>query len=578
MIAASSMVSGAGYTLRWPNATLPTVWAHNSRRLGDALAVSHWADGKITHRYSWRALFDEAARVARWLRTLGVTRGQVCALLLRPDPAFYPLYMGVVLAGAIPSVVAYPNERLHPQKFRDGLQGMAARSGLDWILTDAELHGRFADLLDAPNIRVAFVNEAAWKSCRPLDTVDAESASTDDTCLLQHSSGTTGLQKGVALSHRAVLEHAHRYGNAINLTARDSVASWLPLYHDMGLIAAFHVPLAFGIPIVQLDAFAWVVRPGELLHAIAHEHATLCWLPNFAFNLIADRVRTNEIPVNACASLRLITSCSEPVRQSSIGHLLEKLRPFGLHATCIGASFAMAETTFAVTQTPIGTAPLVEQVSRAKIANGSAVIATVDEPVRACVSSGKAISGCDVRVVDGGGTRLDDGTVGSIEVRSVSLFTGYRHNEAATARVFRDGWFVTGDMGYLRQGELFVIGREKDLIIVAGKNIYPEDVEDAVGRVDGVTAGRTVAFEIDDEQRGTGQIAVVVETAEQSLLELKALRGRVARVGTDFDVPINHVFFAQPRWLIKSSSGKLSRKDNGARALVELEDVIWKTI
>ena len=132
-------------------------------------------------------------------------------------------------------------------------------------------------------------------------------------------------------------------------------------------------------------------------------------------------------------------------------------------------------------------------------------------------------------------------------------------------------------MDYCPGGELFVIGREKDLIIVAGKNIYPEDVEDAVGRVKGVTAGRAVAFEIDDEQRGTGQIAVVVETAELSLAELKALRSRVARVGTDFDVPINHVFFAKPRWLIKSSSGKLSRRDNGARAMAELEDVIWKT-
>lgn len=577
MIPEFSSESGFGLALQLPNATLPAVWAENARRLCDALAVSHWADGKVIHRYTWRALFDEARQVASWLRTLGVARGQVCAMLLRPDSTFYPLYMGVVLAGAIPSVVAYPNERLHPQKFRDGLQGMAAKSGLDWILTDAELHARFAELLNAPDIRVALIDDTTWKTCQLLDVTDVAIASPEDMCLLQHSSGTTGLQKGVALSHRAVLQHAHHYGQAIGMSPRDSVASWLPLYHDMGLIAAFHVPLAFGIPIVQLDAFTWVVRPGELLQAIAHERATLVWLPNFAFNLIADRVRTSEIAADACVSLRLVTSCSEPVRQSSIERFIEKLSPFGLRSTSIGASFAMAETTFAITQTPIGTAPVVEHVSRATIANGAAVIAIDDEPARACVSSGQTISGCDVRVVDADGVQSSDGAVGSIEVRSVSLFTGYHHNEAATSRVFRDGWFVTGDMGYRRKGELFVIGREKDLIIVAGKNIYPEDVEDAVGRVEGVTAGRTVAFEIDDEQRGTGQIAVVVETAEQSLAELKALRSRVARIGTDFDVPINHVFFAEPRWLIKSSSGKLSRKDNGARAIAELEDVIWKT-
>lgn len=577
MTADISHASMFGAALHSPNATLPAVWAANAERLADTLAVSHWADGRITHRYSWRELYHDATRVASWLRSLGVTRGQVCTLLLRPDATFYPLYMGVVLAGALPSVVAYPNERLHPQKFRDGLQGMAAKSGLDWILTDAELHARFADLLDAPTIQIALVSEAPWKTFAPLSAGETVAARRDDTCLVQHSSGTTGLQKGVALSHRAVLEHAHRYGQAIALSAGDSVASWLPLYHDMGLIAAFHIPLAFGIPIVQLDAFAWVVRPGELLNAIAHERATLCWLPNFAFNLIADRVRNSEISADACQSLRLVTSCSEPVRHSSIERFVAKLAPFGLKDTNVGASFAMAETTFAITQTPVGTAPAVEHVSRAAIATGLAVVASHDEPARACVSSGQVISGCQVRVVDTNGAQVSDGIVGSIEVQSVSLFDGYRHNESATAKVFRDNWFVTGDMGYVRNNELFVIGREKDLIIVAGKNIYPEDVEDAVGRVDGVTAGRAVAFEMDDEQRGTGQIAVIVETAETSLLELKALRSRVARVGTDFDVPINHVFFAEPRWLIKSSSGKLSRKDNGARAMAELEDVIWKT-
>ncbi|MEO7998575.1 MAG: AMP-binding protein, partial [Gemmatimonadaceae bacterium] len=520
-----------------------------------------------------------ACRVASWLKSLGLQKGQVCALLLQPTPAFYPVYMGVVIAGAIPSVMAYPNERLHPQKFRDGLQGMVANSGLDLMITDGELFARFSDLLDATSTDIALVNDWPWKELPPFVMDEDSRAAATDTCLLQHSSGTTGLQKGVALSHRAVLEHAHRYGKTIALTNSDSVATWLPLYHDMGLIAAFHVPLVHGIPIVQLDAFAWVVRPGELLQAIASEKATLCWLPNFAFNLIADRVRDRDIPPNACESIRLITSCSEPVRYSSIQQLVRKLAPHGLRTTAIGASFAMAETTFAITQTPIGTSPVVEFVLRTRIASGAAELAIGEggEATRACVSSGQVISGCAVRVVNASGDVARDGAIGSIEVQSVSLFNAYRHNEAATTKAFRDDWFVTGDVGYLRTGELFVIGREKDLIIVAGKNIYPEDVEDAVGRVEGVAAGRAVAFEVDDEERGTGQIGIVVETSETDVTTLKALRSLVARIGTDFDVPINHVFFAPPRWLIKSSSGKLSRSANAARALAELEDVIWKT-
>lgn len=560
-----------------PADTLGGAWAHHAARRPEALAVSHWADGSISHRWTWGALFDSALRAATWLRDCGVRRGQVCALLLQPDAHFFPLYMGVVLIGALPSVIAYPNERLHPQKFRDGLQGMAARSGLDWMLTDPKLWSGFSELLSDSAVRVAMVDVEEWTRSAPARQTDLASSEPDDTCVLQHSSGTTGLQKGVALSHRAIVAHANRYAKAIALHASDSVVSWLPLYHDMGLIAAFHIPLAFGIPLVQLDAFAWVVRPVELLKAIAHERGTLTWLPNFAFNLLADRVRTSDIPANACKSLRLVTSCSEPVRQSSIARLLEKLAPYGLAPRNIGASFAMAETTFAITQTPLGRPPIIDVVSRSALGAGVARAPEAGEAQRACVSSGALIDGCAVQIVNVAGELLAEGNVGNIEVQSVSLFAGYQHNKAATARVFRDGWFVTGDIGYLRGGELFVIGREKDLIIVAGKNIYPEDVEDAVGGVDGVTSGRVVAFEVDDEQRGTGQIGVVVETAVEVHEVLLELRSRVARVGNDFDVPINHIFFASPRWLIKSSSGKLSRRDNGQRALNELQDPLWKT-
>lgn len=568
-----SVSAGSRATL--PGQTLPALWRAHARTHPSRLAVSHWHEGAITHRYTWGALYDDARRAARWLQQTGVQPGQVCALILPPEPRFFALYMGTMLLGAIPSVLAYPNERLHPDKFRAGLEGMAQRSGLDWLVTEGPLLEHMAAQLSHTSIRMAAL-DAAWLATTPLDDHDVFAASAVSTCLVQHSSGTTGLQKGVALSHRAIIDHAVRYGAAIGISDRDSVATWLPLYHDMGMIAAFHVPLAFGIPIVQLDAFAWVVRPGELLQAVAAERATLVWLPNFAFNLLADRVRVRDLPPDACASLRLITSCSEPVRQSSIERLIATFGPYGLRATAIGASFAMAETTFAVTQTRLSMPPTVERVSRAAIGTGVARIAEGDEPARECVSSGVPIDGCAVRIVGADGEPLADGAVGGIEVRSVSLFNGYSHNPEATARVFRDGWFVTGDIGYVRGAELFVIGREKDLIIVAGKNIYPEDVEDAVGAVEGVTKGRVVAFEVDDEQRGTGQIGVVVETDETEPATLLALRSRVARVGTDFDVPINHIFFARPRWLIKSSAGKLSRRDNGVRALAELEDLLWK--
>ncbi|MEO8453195.1 MAG: AMP-binding protein, partial [Gemmatimonadota bacterium] len=522
-------------------------------------------------------LVAAADRAASWLSELGVQPGDVCAIVLPSDPLFFAVYMGVVFAGGLPSVLAYPNERLHPAKFQNGLRGMAAKSGLQWMVTDAALWERLASLVADSPIRIGLVDPELFERGGSSVPIQLPQVLPDQPCLLQHSSGTTGLQKGVTLSHRAILEHAIRYGRSIAVTASDGVASWLPLYHDMGLIAAFHLPFLYGIPVVQLDPFEWVLRPAELLQAVAHERSTLCWLPNFAFNLLADRTRDRDIPPGACETLRLVVSCSEPIRASSIRRLLTRLAPYGLRSGAVSASFAMAETTFAVTQTRPGEAVTTEQVSRSGLAQGIARPPADGEPVRECVSSGVPIDGCAVRITGPGSGVVPDGVVGAVEVTSVSLFEGYRNDPDRTGSAFRGAWFVTGDVGYLRDHELFVIGREKDLIIVGGKNIYPEDVEDALAKVEGVIPGRVVAFEMDDDALGTGRIAVVVETEEAGREARLGLRSRVVHVGAEFDLSISSVFIAPPRWLIKSSSGKLSRRENGARAVEQLEDPIWTT-
>jgi fatty-acyl-CoA synthase len=557
--------------------TLPTVWRRHAREIPDTVAISHWSSGGVTHRYTWSDLVSEAEASAAWLIRSGVRQGDVCALVLRPAPRFFPIYMGVMLAGALPSVLAYPNERLHPDKFRQGIQGIVGGSGLNWLVTDASLLDRFSGLLVDTAVRIALVPSVIDPELETAHVEIVLASSPDDPCLVQHSSGTTGLQKSVTLSHRAILEHSRRYGQSIHLSRADVVATWLPLYHDMGLIAGFHLPLSHAVPIVQLDPFEWVSRPAELLLAIAHERATLCWMPNFAFNLLSDRIRSDDIPPGVCESVRLLINCSEPVRASSIRKLVEKLAPYGLRNAAIGASFAMAEATFAVTQTTLGTSPAIEVVSRSALADGVARPPRENEPARDCVSSGRPVDGCRVRVVNEAGDAAADGTVGSIEIMSLSLFSGYRDEAVRTANAFRDGWFVTGDLGFQRADELFVIGRLKDLIIVGGRNIYPEDVEDAISRVEGVIAGRVVAFEKEDEARGTGRIAVIAESLAASRDERADLRLRIVRVGAEFDFSIGTVFLAPPRWLIKSSSGKLSRRENAERADQLREDAPWKT-
>jgi len=516
---------------------------------------------------------EAAQPVAARLREAGVRAGEVCALIIRHDPRFYPVYLAVSSLGAIPAVLAYPNKRLHPDRFRAGLEGMARVSGLDWVLTERDLQDTLAPLLrrEGSTIRDILFPFEETEQTKAFAEIPSRSAAPTDACLLQHSSGTTGLQKAVVLSQRAVLEHTRRYGEVLQLTSDDKVASWLPLYHDMGLIAAFYLPLVSGVPLVQLDPFEWVSAPMLLLDAISKERATLCWLPNFAYNLMADRARDEDLTGIDLKGLRMLINCSEPVRAESHDRFARRFASYGLKPEALTACYAMAEATFAVTQTPPGRAARVAHISRDFIAVARAEPIEAHLNARACVSSGRPIPGCEVRVLGEDGDPRPDGNIGEIAIRSVSLFDGYRNQPEKTAEVMRDGWYLTGDYGFVDNGEVFVVGRKKDIIVVAGKNLYPEDIEDAVGQVPGVAAGRIVAFSIEDDRSGTEQVCVVAETGVEDDAGKKRVRRAVIEAAMGIDITVARVYLAPLRWLIKSSAGKPSRRANRDRALAELD-------
>jgi fatty-acyl-CoA synthase len=545
-------------------------WLRLAEENPDALAIVHWVAGEEPFRWHRGPLMSAARGYAAHLLERGVRRGDVCAIIIRHHRELYPIYMAVSLIGALPAVLAYPNPRLHPLKFRDGLIGMSRRSGLDWLLAERTLEPIVRPLLETGQSTIRdLLFPLEWEG-DSFAGVPIADVTPDDPCLLQHSSGTTGLQKPVTLSHSAVLEHVRLYGESIALSERDRVVSWLPLYHDMGLIAAFHLPLAAGIPTVQLDPFEWIVAPIILLDAIHRERGTLCWLPNFAYNLLADRSSEEELEEIRLDSMRLFVNCSEPVRAESHERFLTRFERYGVRAESLSACYAMAETTFAATQTAAGSATRVLDASRDELSRGRFRPATGGEAVRRCVSSGAPIGGCDVEVVDEHRRPVGVDHVGELRIRSVSMFDGYRNYPEKTAEVLEDGWYYSGDYGFIHDGQCFVIGRKKDVIIVAGKNIYPEDVEDAVSRVAGILPGRVVAFGVDDEALGTEQIAVVGETERTEEADRSTLRRHVVEAATQLDITISRVYLVPPRWLIKSSSGKPSRSANRARALDEL--------
>ncbi len=550
-------------------------WLRNAEATPDKEAVVHWMADHPPYRWKWGKLIETAWSFAFLLQELGVEKGDVCALIVRHNYLFYPLYIGVCLRGAVPSVLAYPNSRLHPEKFRDGLLGMSRRSGLDFILTERDLETMVTPLVTVTGSSIKAI-------LYPLDSLKAGEqrednrdyvpvgARTDEPCLLQHSSGTTGLQKPVVLSHRAVLEHVDRYGIALGLTNQDRIVSWLPLYHDMGLIAAFYLPLICGIPLIQLNPFDWVMSPVMLLEAMSQEQGTMCWLPNFAYNLMADRIREEDLKGIRLDTLRMLINCSEPIRSESHDKFYRRFAPYGLRKECLSTCYAMAETTFAVTQTAPNAAATGLIVDRAELSKGNVSPVRDGHVARVCVSSGKPISGCALRIVDEHRRDVPYGQVGEIAISSASLFEGYRNYPEKTREVLEDSWYYSGDLGFVHNGECFVIGRRKDLIIIAGNNIYPEDVEDAVGKVPGVIAGRVVAFGMEDDATGTEALCVVAETEAATAAERRSIKVRILKTAMELDLTISRVFFAPPRWLIKSSSGKPARAQNMARAISDL--------
>jgi acyl-CoA synthetase (AMP-forming)/AMP-acid ligase II len=302
---------------------------------------------------------------------------------------------------------------------------------------------------------------------------------------------------------------------------------------------------------------------------MAEEVCTLAWLPNFAYLLMADRIHDEDLEGIRLDHLRLLVNCSEPVRAEAHDKFLGRFSRVGVRAEALAACYAMAETTFAVTQTTPGLPAARIFVDREELAHGRVRLVPWGPNARACVSSGRPIADSSLRVVDEQGQDLPDDRVGELVIRSASMFDGYRNNPERTAEVLRNAWCFSGDYGFRHEAEYYVIGRKKDIIIVAGRNIYPEDIEAAVSQVPGAIPGRVVAFGVDDPTLGTEQVAVLVESERCDAPAARGLQEAVVKAGMDAGVTVAKVYVVPPRWLIKSSSGKLSRKANRERALTE---------
>lgn len=511
-------------------------------------------DPITVNRSDFRAEVSERAAA---LHAGGIGPGDLVVIAHTQSLESIYSFWGALLLGAIPSMFPTLTEKLDPALYMDSMERLVALSGVRAIVTTDEFAPQLAPPLTCPVYGSSDLHSGA--AIPPAPPIDPHAVA-----FLQHSSGTTGLQKGVALSHEAVLNHIASYSDALALRTDDVIVSWLPLYHDMGLIAGFILPLMQGVPLILMSPFDWVAHPALLLRAITAYRGTLCWLPNFAYNHCARRIRQRDLEGIDLSTMRAFINCSEPVYAESHRLFLDRFSPHGLRPDQLAVSYAMAENVFAVTQSPIGHPPRHDSINRQAFetrAEASPIPTdTPDELIQ--VSCGPVIDGVEIRAVGSDGRPLPERRVGELTIRSNSLLSGYFRRDDL-APLTPDGWYRTGDIGYLADGEVYVVGRSKDLIIHAGKNIFPQDIEFIINTISGVYPGRVVVFGVSDPREGTERIAVVAEVTAVDDAQRQAIAGQIRQeVVRATGVTAGYVTLVDPGWLIKTSSGKIARAAN----------------
>lgn len=539
-----------------------------------ALTLLH--AGQPDRPVTTRDLIHGAMGYVETFRKHGIQPGDVVLLILQHGIDMLHAYFGAVLHGAIPSIMPFLTEKLLPERYRADLAALVSVTQPTAIVTYREFEPEVRAALKPgeDSVRAVIVSDQADGPRRPdFASLGGLQRQPEDIALLQHSSGTTGLQKGVALSHQAVLNQLESYSRAIRLTESDVFVSWLPLYHDMGLIACWLMPILLGNHLVLMSPFEWVRAPYRLLQAVSKYRGTLSWLPNFAYNFCAQKIRERDLEGVDLSSWRAISNCSEPMRWESHQAFYERFRTLGLRREALTTCYAMAENVFAVTQGGIESPVVYEDINRDSLQiDKVALPAAAGEAAVRMLGAGKAIPDTQVTVLDEKGRPLPDRHVGEVALKSNCMLTGYYHRPDATAKAFVHGWYLTGDYGYLVDGELYINGRKKDLIIVGGKNIYPQDLELLAYEVPGVHPGRASAFGVFNDTAGTEDVVLVAEVETDDPAERQKIADGIrAAVTRGSAVALRYVHLVKHPWLVKTSSGKTARSANREKFLKEME-------
>ena len=517
---------------------------------------------------TYGGLWSTAAALAEQLDGCGTDSRVLIVLTLRPR--LMAAHLAAMLVGAIPIIHSHPSAKMARGPYVRHLTHVLELLRPEAIITTREFLGAVEEAGLSGHCRVVLEEEVALRSSYvPRGFLDRHE---DSLAVIQHSSGSTGLQKGVPLTHRMIREQCLSYARAIALSPdSDRICSWIPLYHDMGLFTTWLLPLLHAVPVAAIDPFEWVQAPASFLRLISDFRGTLCWQPNFAYNLLAARADDEDLQGVDLSSMRGFSNCSEPVRASSHRVFAQRFSPYGLRPSTLWVCYAMAENAFAVTAAGDNQAPAdVRTCDPVALSQGEVVPATSQRSVE-IVSVGRPIAGCQVKIVGPARETLADGRVGEIAIRSDYLLREYYRNPEATAAAIDGDWYFSGDLGFLLHGELHITGRKKDILIVGGRNFYPQDIEAICDDCANAVPGRSVAMGTEDDQTGTERIIVLVESrmADPKAVSLLALEVR-RRVFEELDCALSEVHVVPHMWLLKTTSGKIARRPNLERFRSEL--------
>jgi fatty-acyl-CoA synthase len=561
--------------------TLTEILRLRGRAEPDRVHIQIYEEDEQLRTITFGELYQRASGVAVDLRERGLEPGQTVAIMLPTCADFFWTFAGILLAGGIP-VPIYPPfraDRIAEYATRQSniLRNAEARFLVTWrqaenlakllqprvptlraVLNIQKLGTAAADAV-ATDAKTLERSSKQWRAVEHL----AHQARGEDIAFLQYTSGSTGDPKGVVLTHANLLANIRSIISGVHVKASDVCVSWLPLYHDMGLIGAWFVPIFTGVRLVVMSPLAFLSRPERWLRAIQQHRATISPAPNFAYELCVRKIADKDLQGLDLSSWRAAINGAEPVRAETLQRFTTRFAPYGFRRDALMPVYGLAEGSLAVSVPQMGAGYKVDRIGRAQFeSEGRAVPVSGGEATALeFVNAGKPLPSVEVRIVDADGRDVGERRQGRLWFRGPAATSGYYHNDAATRELSRDGnWLDSGDLGYLAEEELYITGRAKDMIIKAGRNLYPHEVEEIAGRVAGVRTGCVVAFGAPDERTGTERLIVAAELRDAA--SAQRIESEVARAVTDaLGMPPDVIMLLPPQSIPKTSSGKLRRSE-----------------